>query len=467
MRVPLLFAATCGAAFAMFAVAPEDVPLARLEENVKAYLAAHPDDPKAHYVLGRLYAIAYATNSETIHEIGPGAPDALPDLTFQDIGCETFLPVPNAAAREEVKKRFDEKASDPLSAEDEKRVADLVAALDADDLATREKAQADLSAMGTRILGALRKAAKDPKLTAEQQGRISTLVEALEKSVFGVWCLKKAIAEYEAASAKHERPELAWLAIGWCWEEAGHADKAIEAYTKAFDRGAEKDLGEKEWSHYSGSWHGSVGLEAGQRLLAILPHPVDAAGELERAALAEKVAALKAKVDSASEWITPIVVPLGAEDGLAALLDPTRIVRFDLVGDGRARRWPWVGPRTGILVWDPRGTGRVRHAQQLFGSYTWSIPWRNGYEPLGWLDRDGDGRLSGGELTGIAIWRDADQDGVSDAGEVASLASWGVRSLGVRAAAADEGPWCRDGVEFDGGRRRPTYDWIPRSVSGR
>lgn len=462
MKVPLLLAATCGATFAMFAVAPEDVPLSRLEENVKAFLAAHPDDPNAHYVLGRIYAIAYATNSETIHEIGPGDPTALPDLTFQNIGSETFLPVPDAVAREEVKKHFDDKGDEALSAEDEKRIAELVTGLDADDPAAREKAQADLSAMGTRILPALRKAAKDPKNSPEQGERLSTLVDALERSVFGVWCLKKAIAEYEAASAKHEKPELAWLAIGWCWEEAGHADKAIDAYKKAFDRAAEKDLAEKEWSHYSGSWHGSVGLEAGQRLLALLP--ADDAGRKD---LSEKVAALKAKVDGASEWITPIVVPLGADDGLPALLDPSRIVRFDLVGDGQARRWPWVGPKTGLLVWDPRGRGRIRHAQQLFGNYTWSIPWRNGYEPLAWLDADRDGRLSGGELTGLAIWRDADQDGESDPGEVASLASWGVRSLGVRATTASEGPWCRDGVEFAGGHVRPTYDWIPRGVPER
>ena len=459
MRTTALFVALLGGlASGMFATSPEDVPLARLEENVRAYLVKHPDDPNAHYILGRLYCIAYATNAEVVGDVGPGSDDDLPDLTFPAIASDTFLPVPGEASREDVRKRFDEKAS-PLSPKDEERVGELVAAMDLEDVQVRDKAEADLSAMGSKILPSLRAALETGKLSLEQKGRVGSLVESLERSVFGVYCLKKAIEQYQVATTRLEDKAVAWLGLGWCWEEAGHAKEALEAYRNAFDLGIVKDMAEQEWSHYSGAWHGSAALEAGERILALSPPPASDEEKKARASLEEKVAALRAKADSASQWITPIVVPLGDEEALAELLDPGRVVSFDLVGDGKPRLWPWVRGTTGILAWDPRGTGRIDRAQQLFGSYTWSIPWRNGYEPLSWLDDDGDGRLRGRELEGLVIWRDADQDGVSDAGEVAPLAAWGIRSLGVRGVSA-----CPDGVERSDGRIRPTWDWMPRSV---
>ncbi len=446
-----------GLVSAMFATSPEDVPLARLEENVKAYLAKNPDDKNAHYILGRLYCIAYATNAEVVSDVTPGSEAELPDITFPSISDQGFLPKPSEASREDVRKRFDERPS-ALSPEDEAHVARLVAAMDQDDVQAREKAQADLSAMGTGILPTLRKALEG-KLSLEQKGRVEALVEALERSVFGVYCLKKAIEQYQVASTRLEDPALAWLGLGWCWEEAGHAKEALEAYRNAFDRGVQKDLAAEDWSHYSGAWHGSAALEAGERILALSPPPATDEEKKARAGIEEQVAKLREMVDNASQWITPIVVPLGDEGALEELLDPTRVVTFDLVGDGRARRWPWVRGTTGILAWDPRGTGRIERAQQLFGSYTWSIPWRSGYEPLSWLDDDGDGRLRGRELAGLVVWRDADQDGVSGPGEVASLAAWGIRSLGVRGTT-----WCPDGVERSDGDIRPTWDWMPRSV---
>lgn len=453
---PTLFLAVAGAASAMFAVNPEDVPLARLEENVARFLAKHPEDTRAHYLLGRIYCIAYATNSDVIQNVGPGSEEKLPDLTFPSLG-ETFLPRPSEASREEVRKRFDEQTS-PLSPEDEVRMAQLVAAMDADDPATRDKAQADLSAMGTKILPALRNVLDAGKLSPEQKGRVEALIDALERSVFGVYCLKRAIEQYQIATTRLPEAELAWLGLGWCWEEAGRPKEALYAYRNAFERGVEKDLAQESWTHYSGAWHGSAALEAGERILALTTATTEEEKQA-RAALEEKVAALRAKADTASHWVTPIVVPLGDERTLAELLDPGRVVAFDLVGDGRARRWPWVRGTAGILAWDPRGTGRIRGAQQLFGSYTWSLPWRNGYEPLSWIDDDRDGRLRGRELAGLVIWRDADQDGVSDEGEVLPLAAWGIRSLGVQGTT-----WCPDGVERSDGETRPTWDWAPRSV---
>ncbi len=249
------------------------------------------------------------------------------------------------------------------------------------------------------------------------------------------------------------------LAKGIQADTAGRTDEAIAAWRKAYETASRGEFTRKTWTRYRGSWHQSIGLEAGERLLAAIP-----ADDPERAAIEQGVARLREQTGKASTFVTPIVVPLHGEETLAALLDPTRLARFDLVGDGRLRRWPWVREGTGILVWDPRRTGRVADAKQLFGSLTWYVPFEDGYQPLSWLDDDRDGVLRGPELAGLAVWRDRGQDGVACPGEVVPVREAGIRAIGVRGEIGPEGPWCPTGVEFDGGSVAPTWDWIPESV---
>ena len=153
---------------------------------------------------------------------------------------------------------------------------------------------------------------------------------------------------------------------------------------------------------------------------------------------------------------------------LAGLLAPGRIVRFDLAGDGRPERWPWVAPETGILVWDPRGTGQIVSGRQCFGSSTWSMFWKDGYEPLAALDNDTDGWLAGEELHGLAVWQDRDGDGQSDPGEVRQLAAAGVERIATRAAGRHDGvPYHPGGIRLRDGTALPTYDWTPTSLPER
>jgi len=65
-------------------------------------------------------------------------------------------------------------------------------------------------------------------------------------------------------------------------------------------------------------------------------------------------------------------------------------VTFESGGDGVARSWPWVRADTALLVWDPRGAGRIDSGRQLFGSATWWLLWPSGYRALEALDDDGD-----------------------------------------------------------------------------
>ena len=165
-------------------------------------------------------------------------------------------------------------------------------------------------------------------------------------------------------------------------------------------------------------------------------------------------------------FITPILVSFDRQASLSDLLAPERTVRFDLPGDGLSRRWPWVKPTTGILVWDPKHTGKITSGLQLFGSVTWWLFWKDGYEPLAALDNDHNGWLEGKELQGIAVWFDRNGNGVADPGEVVSLASLGIRRIAVHPAGLRDGvPANPNGVQLRDGSSLATFDWTPTSTA--
>ncbi len=145
------------------------------------------------------------------------------------------------------------------------------------------------------------------------------------------------------------------------------------------------------------------------------------------------------------------------------LLAPDVHVTFDLDGFGSSV-WTWLQPSTGILVWDPGHTGSIQSGLQLFGSVTWWMFWRDGFQALAALDDNHDGWLSGKELAGLAVWMDHNQNGKSDAGEVIPLADAGIVRIGVSASADASGMLTNPrGIEFIDERLTPSYDWIAQT----
>jgi hypothetical protein len=164
--------------------------------------------------------------------------------------------------------------------------------------------------------------------------------------------------------------------------------------------------------------------------------------------------------------VTPIVFSLapGARR-LADVLDPERIVTFDLDGDGTAELRPWLQPTTALLVWDPLRTGTITSGRQLFGSVSWWLFFADGYQALDALDDNRDGELAGAELAGIRAWFDANRNGHADAGEVVDLDACGIVGLRVAADHVDDGsPAARQGLRLADGRRLPTWDWLAPAV---
>jgi hypothetical protein len=167
--------------------------------------------------------------------------------------------------------------------------------------------------------------------------------------------------------------------------------------------------------------------------------------------------------------MTPMVFSFEPKAHLDEMLDPTRIVDFDLRGYGpQGEKWTWVKPELGLLVWDPLESGEVKSAHQLFGGYTFQIFRKTGYDALSALDDNQDGVLSGAELEGISAWFDRNGDGRSTAAEVTPLRDLDVDSIAVTATTQDgRHPMNPRGLTLRTGRTLPTWDWITDPVGER
>ena len=231
---------------------------------------------------------------------------------------------------------------------------------------------------------------------------------------------------------------------------------ALDGYRAAFELALKKDGTLKE-VHIG--LNTLVSYEAGKAILRLLDGDRQYPG---RHPLRRNVSTALKKLEALPPGVvTPVIFTRGKHDALADLLAKGKGVRFDLNGDGRVERWPWVRPTTAILVWDPKGTGRITSGRQLFGNATWWLLFEDGYRALDALDDSRDGKLTGNELRGIAVWYDRNANGVSDAGEVTPAARAGIRAIATRSTGSHDGcPMARAGITFDDTTTAHTYDWI-------
>jgi hypothetical protein len=313
--------------------------------------------------------------------------------------------------------------------------------------------------------------------------RIRPAWEGSQRNPGTLGYLTQSVTHYQNAARLSPGEALHWLGPGWMLQQgAAYADEvdapflpapgrasvarwrreALSAYRRAYELSVQKELSQE--MIFAGVADPSISLEAGEGILQLLgPHPIAPADRAEVAAVQRSITTARTKM----RGVTPIIFPLDAPTSLDALLAPNRLVTFDLAGDGGGERWPWVGPNTGILVWDPGKTGRITSGRQLFGSVTWWMFWKDGYQALAALDDDQNGWLEGAELDGLAVWCDRNGNGVSDPGEVQPLAQFGITRVAVRPAGRSSGAlWNPAGLALRrDGTFLPTYDWTPTALS--
>ncbi len=292
--------------------------------------------------------------------------------------------------------------------------------------------------------------------------------------------LGESIRNYQRATELAPNQAAAFLGLGWMYETgAGLAadalkslkqlpqtagewqERALAAYRRAYALTVKQDLVNE---HTGPSADSQISLEAGEGIRRLLQPRAGKLSEREQQELADIRDTID-KLQSKPRAVTPIIFSLTQAGALEDLLAERSRVRFDLSGDGVARWWPWVKPETGLLVWDQTNNGCVQSGVQLFGSSTWWIAWRNGYEPLALLDDNHDSWLAGAELKGLAVWRDRNSNGVADAGEVLPVRALGIRRIAVQATQNLSGvPANPRGLQMNDGRMLPTYDWTPTEI---
>lgn len=234
------------------------------------------------------------------------------------------------------------------------------------------------------------------------------------------------------------RPAAAWI------------DLALAKYRAAYRLALPTDL------KVAAQLEPFVADQAGSAIIAILKQRGGENYQREIAEIAKNIDVLRKKCCT----VTPVIFSMRESASLADLISDHR-VPFDLDGFNEGRSWTWVRPETCILVWDPNRTGRITSGRQLFGTVTWWMFWQNGYEPLGALDDNRDGVLSGVELKGISVWRDTNSNGVSDPGEVVPVESLGIVEIGVRPELVGGVLMNHNGILLKDGTIRDTFDWMP------
>jgi tetratricopeptide (TPR) repeat protein len=267
--------------------------------------------------------------------------------------------------------------------------------------------------------------------------------------------LAKAIQRYQEAIALAPDNAVARLGLAWACQQSKDVAKAIAAYRAAIEVAWPQ---ERDRTAIMG-WL-SVTEEASRYLVPLL----DPARDKEEIA---RLRGYSEQLEKMARAITPIVIPLGGRLEVEDLVDRSAVVAFDADGSGLRRSWTWITPDAGWLVFDSRQTRQIQSGLQLFGSVTFWLFWDDGYQAMRSLDDDGDGRLRGSELAGLAIWRDVNGNGISEPGEVAALAAWNIVELSCDAASPgpDDDPklvtaFSPAGVRFADGTTRPTYDIV-------
>lgn len=387
-----------------------EIHISRFVSNLEKKSEANPNDADLHYQIGRLYAMSYANESETLPVEAEYAPifDDDSELEKYD-GNALYSTIVDYDLNSSFRK------PPPVSSQ-----------LDPRNMNPRE----DLS---------------------EEEKRRHT--EAfIKRRTKAIPFLDKAIKRYKKALDLAPKNIVYQLGYAWAIDQSGDATNAIPIYRNLLkelvetystnQRRGNKYLVEQIVHETSGYLSSLIG-----------PSTPDFEEMKKLCEWAED------EVPSPGYAITPIAIPLTADVKLTDIQSTSARIHFDLDGLNRGGAWSWITSDAGWLVWDPDQTGRIESGRQLFGNVTFWVFWENGYDALAALDDNQNNSIEDDELIGLAIWRDANSNGISEPGEVRPVAEWGITALACTHEPHESGiPWSPRGIMLKSGEFRPTYD---------
>lgn len=465
----------------MFAM-PTDAPVDRLVANLTARAKKSPRDGHVYYVLGRAHSVAYVMKTKFVSYYQ--REDNLPSITDDDMqGWSRRGKTNDPPTQAELLTHLREGVVSferALELRDEPGPAHLGLAYL---LNSGAAAAGDVDALpyanwavGMKLpetksdtpdkANKRDKSTQPDKSSDTDNARIAVLIEKLgdkdkavreqaAQNLDSILVLAAPALHAARNDANQERKIAVRTLLTTYWRRI-----AADHYYFAFDATIKKDAAREEQPPFGGLRE-LISYEAGKSFqkLADADPAIAAKDEARPKAIAEGLKKLEALPENRA--ITPIVFSLNGSSSLSELLAPHVTSTFDLDGTGRDQSWPWLRPDTALLVWDSSASGNITSGRQLFGSVTWWMFFRNGYEALDALDDNADGSLSGRELRGIAAWFDRNSNGQSDPGEVVSLASLGIASISVQVTGQDgRSPMNHAGLTLTSGQTLPTYDWV-------
>jgi hypothetical protein len=454
-------------------VMPTDAPVDRLVKNLESYIAEHPDEAQAYYSLARVHSLAYALKSRSLRAF-EGMP--IPHPADEEQQKYPRRPTPgDKPSKKQDASQANELTTSELQRHAREAVRNYNKAIELDrrrglyflslasflESAVGQSSEcwwaplnipADIDEKAKEAGARLALSIARGEVETQQAERIIAM-NRWDWSAQSYRALIAGLQEVQFIQAKGPRSEIhRLLDLHWsqatkdCYFQAFELEFVADSRRKTLPMDGLKEL---------------ISHEAAVGFLRVTSATAQQSKEQDRRA--EVSAGLEAlRKIPRSFLITPIVFSMSPSRSVRDLVSPGhRSVAFDLDGTGRPQKWNWVKADTGILVWDPSGSGRITSGRQLFGSVTWWIFWENGYAALDALDDNRDGELSGDELVGLAVWFDRNSNGVSDAGEVRSLASLGITTIACRVTTESDGvPANPRGVTLADGNELPTYDWI-------
>ena len=143
--------------------------------------------------------------------------------------------------------------------------------------------------------------------------------------------------------------------------------------------------------------------------------------------LAKQAGAIPIRID-------PIVLDLSGQ-GITTK-SVTDGVYYDLDNNGFAEKTGWIDAKSGILVLDKSGDGKIETGNELFGDRTILDNGKtasNGFAALAALDSNYDGVIDAkdAKFSELQIWVDKDGNGVSTPDELLTLEEAGIKSLNL------------------------------------
>lgn len=410
---------------------PMPIPVDRLVAKAERYIQEKPEDPEGYYTLARIHYAAFAYQATDLAAYSyPGDQSSRPPALAESL--KTTAPPVELEARRRVTERKKLEVAPQGDAGFEEEVRKEVEALQ--EAKWQPPAMAPAEALRHFI--------------AARDGFEKVITMAPDNALYA---LGKASLWRQFSTPKLHGPLEKEAGVPAAMSDADVA----ELFYKAFALAKQKDATLK--SLPIRGLASIISHEAGSAYLELAPAGGHAAEVTEHLDLLKKL-----KMGA----ITPLVFSTRGDDKqLKQVVNESASVAFDLRGMGEETSWPWLQSHAAFLVWDGDGSGTIRDGRQLFGTYTWGVFWRDGFEAISMLDDDGDGTINGAELKGIRVWQDLNGNAACDSSEVRDLSEMGIRAIRCSATGMDgSSPLAPEGILMSNGSHRPLWDWVLRPI---